>query len=495
MAAQLAPAGGRSASTTVVGGCRCRHDDLLPVSPRMAGGSGGIVRRRLLGPGGGGRRGGAVVGGGGGTVGGGGGLAAGFTTGRFPTSLRLLRPRLRCSPAGPVRGGPLLFDHVDQPPRQVDAGLLDAPMAVGLHDLADVVVGVGIGHLVLPVQGHGGAGLDHVRQLGVKVVRRRDGVVLGGVGAVGRVDGGVVGVVVEEDGEGVDRPIVGGASVVIVSGGGIGGGTLLLLVGHLVRISDGTGEAKGPQPPGGIPEEVGHGHGGGAGGRGTATEHHRGRRTAAHEAEGLGQRLGGHHANAGAAAAATACGGAVRVAAVGRRRRAAGRMVRREAEDVVPPLLDGELGGRPLPPSAAAVATTSRWSVLVFLGGAAGFLPMGIPPSVGKHVHVVGLGVHQVLVVIVGMVVGRPSPAVAVLGRRRPPSAAAARAAAVMVAQADLHFGRLELVVVGISKTGSAAIRRRRRAVETPRQRLEEQIHRHGGWCGAVEALLWGAGS
>ena len=155
-------------------------------------------------------------------------------------------------------------------------------------------------------------------------------------------------------------------------------------------------------------------------------------------------------------------------------------MVRREAEDVVPPLLDGELGRRPLPSSAAAVA--GRWSVLVLLAG----LLMGIPPGVGKHVHVVGLGVHQVLFFF--LVVGRPSPAVAVLGRRRPPSAAgaaAAGAAAGVVAQADLHRGRLELVVVvGISKTGrggcSTAAANGRRAVETPRQRFEQQIHRHG---------------
>ena len=343
-------------------------------------------------------------------------------------------------------------------------------MAVGLDDLADVVIGIGIGHLVLSVQRHGRAGLDHVRELGVKVVRGGHGAVLGGVGVVGRVDGRIVGALVVEDGEGVDRPIVGGVSVAV--DGGIGGGTLLL-VGRLVRISDGTGEAQGPQPPGGIPEEVRHGHAA-AGSGGTPTEHHRGGRAAAHEAEGLDQRLGGHHVYAGAAPAAT---GAVRAGVVGRRRRAAGRMVRREAEDVIATLLDGELGRRPLPSSAAAVA--GRWSVLVLLAG----LLMGIPPSVGKHVHVVGLGVCQVLFFF--LVVGRPSPAVAVLGGSGPPSAAAAGAAAGVVAQADLHRGRLELVVVvGISKTGrggcSTAAANGRRAVETPRQRFEQQIHRHG---------------
>ena len=153
-------------------------------------------------------------------------------------------------------------------------------MAVGLDDLANVVIGIGIGHLVLSVQRHGRAGLDHVRELGVKVVGGGHGVVLGGVGVVGRVDGGVVGALVVEDGEGVDRPIVGGVSIIIGVVGGIGiggGGGTLTLFGQLLRISDGTGEAQGPQPPGGIPEEVRHGHAAAAvvGGGGTPAEHHR----------------------------------------------------------------------------------------------------------------------------------------------------------------------------------------------------------------------------
>mmetsp|Transcript_32768 Transcript_32768/g.96603 ORF Transcript_32768/g.96603 Transcript_32768/m.96603 type:complete len:272 (-) Transcript_32768:610-1425(-) len=236
--------------------------------------------------------------------------AGGFlsTSASWP-SLRLslrprLRLRLRCRRPPAFRRRPLLPHHVDESSGQIDPGLLDAPMTVGLDDLPNGIGGVAIGHLVLPIERHGRAGLDHVRELGVEVVRRRHGVVLGGVGVVGGVDRRIVVglgsvVLVEEDG-GVDGGIVGGRAQGVPTGigrncscSGSGGGGL----GHLLRISDGTREAQGPEAPG-LPEEVGHGHLPAAGEAGTAPEHGRGG-AAAHEADGVGLRR--DHVDAGAA--------------------------------------------------------------------------------------------------------------------------------------------------------------------------------------------------
>ena len=407
---------------------------------------------------------------------------------------------------------PLLPDHVDEPSRQVLHGAgAGAAVALGLDDLPDGIVGVGLGHLVLPVERHRGAGLDEVGHLGLEVVRGGDGVVLGGVGVVGRVDRRVVldldlVLVVEEDGV-VDGPV--GTGTGGTSGGGLGGPPCLLL-GQFLRIPDGTGEAEGA----GF-QQVAQGQ---AGAGAAAAEDDRGRGPAAHEADRMGLRR--HHVDAGAApapaaAAALLLAGAaapvlVRVGGalpgrVGRRRRAAGRMVRREAEDAVPPLLDGELGGRPLPPPPAEAAGTAGGGrlgalILILRRGAPG-LRVGVPPGVGERVHVVLLGgggggdelLEEVVLFLLVFFFG--SPPVAILGRRGPPPSAClvvlAFAAAVAVAKADLHFGRL----VGGGKVRmlvrAAAVGR---AVQAPRQRIEEQDHRHG-WlvnlAGGRKLVLW----
>ena len=377
---------------------------------------------------------------------------------------------------GRGRRRPLLPDHVDEPPRQVLHGAeAGAAVAPGLDDLPDGAVGVGLGHLVLPVEGHRGAGLDEVGQLGLEVVRGGDGVVLGGVGAVGRVDRRVVldlVLVVEEDG------VVDGAGKVTGARGAGLGGPLCLLLGQFLRIPDGTGEAEGA----GF-QQVAQGGQAGAGAGAAAAEDDRGRGPAAHEADRMGLRR--HHVDAGAAPAAAAApvlalaraAGALPGRA-GRRRRAAGRVVRREAEDAVPPLLDGEPGGRPLPPPPAGAAGTAGGG-----GGlAARILRSRGAPGPRGGVLLGGGGGDQLLEVVLFLlllVVERSSPSVAILGRRGPPPSllvVALAAAAVAVAEADLHFGRL----VGGGKARSAdAAAAVGRAVQAPRQRIEEQDHRH----------------